>query len=486
MADVTIEAAGGTFSYSNSLRGGPFWTADTNDGIGYIIYLNVTYDLVYRKTADGGATWGAAQVIAAAAACDAARYDCYADWQTDGDAGTKIHIAYICLDTDEVRYVYLDTSDDSVGGDDLIETCQGTGTFGFAFGFGLNRYLLSITKTRGGNFAVAFKYYDTDFTKFDSFYTSPDADTWTSKTSPYEIDLDYCLLFPANLPDNQDLWGVYWDVSANEISLKTFDDSNNYWTTIGEVSISGSMAGSGTYMQMNGDIRLSDGHLILAAWSQLNNALADLKTWDITDAGTITAKTNVLTDSAESFLVTVFINQVNDDVYVAYARGTAVGSLVKVFYQLSQDGGANWDGETAMQADAEDDEKWISSGAVKATNGGRFLPVLFDDDDNDIFCNKDNSIAIAAVGGGAEKGPISSAVIVGVLPVAAKAVALDRDSSVIIGNLVSASRSRNRTIISTVLVGVVATALKAWATFSSALPSGRIESFKRTGRSWRR
>jgi len=401
MADVTIEAAASaSFSY-RAVRGGVFWTSPT---VGYVIYLNVNDDLVYRKTADGGATWGNATEIVAAASCDALAYDCWADWQTEGDAGTKIHIAYMSLDTGEVRYVYLDTSDDSVGGDDLIETCQGTGTFLDVTAF--QRHMVSITKTRGGNLAVAIKYYDSNQATFNSFYTSPDADTWTSKTNPYEQPEDYCLLFPGNEADNQDLWGVYWDVSADEISLKTFDDSGNSW---GEQSISGSMAENASFLQMAGAIRLSDGHLILAAWNMIDNAAADLMTWDINGAGSITAKTNVLTNSAESFLVSVFINQANDDIYIAYAKGTTAFSLVAAFYQKSIDGGANWGGQTALQADAEDDERGIYCGAVKAAWGGKFQPVWFNNDLFDIFTNTDNGISIAAAGGGpaAESSPVA-------------------------------------------------------------------------------
>ncbi len=389
MADVTIEDVAYNVTYRGSLRGGPFWTSTT---VGYVIYPNDSADLVYRKTVNGGANWGAAQVVAAAAACASISHDCWADWQTLGDAGTKIHIAYMSLDLDQIRYVYLDTSDDSVGGDDLIEACQGTGLIGASTGFGNS--MVSISKTRGGNLVVALQYRDSNLTYFSSFYTSPDADTWTSKANPYEALLDKCLLLPGNEADNQDVWGVYWDADAEEISLKTFDDSGNSWS---EQAISGGMIPHPLHMQMDGAIRLSDGHLILAAWSAYNAGTADLMTWDINGAGSITAKTNIITDTAEYALVSVFVNQANDDIYVAYAGGTDWTTLVKVFYQLSQNGGANWDGQAAMQANAEDDERWIRAGAAKKEWGGKFQPVWFNDDLNDLFTNADNGISIAAV-----------------------------------------------------------------------------------------
>lgn len=383
MADVWIPSVY-TFFHLVATRGGVFWTSPT---VGYVIYTDDLLNLIYNKTADGGATWGGAVNIRTG---DIRSFDCWADWQTAGDAGTKIHITYIDTSSDDVRYVYLDTSDDSIGGDDLIEACQGTGSM--YIGVGKTFYHITITKTRGGNLAVAFRYEDTNDIAFYGFYTSPDGDTWTSEESPWEADSDYILLFPGNEADNQDVWAVFWDWSADEISLKTYDDSGNSWS---EQLISASMTESSGHLQMDGAIRLSDGHLIFAAWSQYDNAAADLMVWDINGAGSITAKTNVITDTAEYFAVSVFINQVNDDIYAAYVGGTTAGSLVAAFYQKSVDGGANWGGQTALQADAEDDMRWISAGAIKAAWGGKFQPFWFNDDANELLTNTDNGISIA-------------------------------------------------------------------------------------------
>jgi len=383
MADVIINADVYLHQEAGANRGGPFWITPL---IGYVIYLTgeVSAKLVWSKTTDGGATWSAANEITPSFVVT---YDCWADWQTAGDAGTKIHIACVENATQTVMYAYLDTNDDSEG-TDTIEAVQGTGLI--RTGALRDWHHISITKTRGGNIAVAFRYTDTTFTAFYGFYTSPDGGAWTSKTSPWEADADYILLFPANLADADDLWAVFWDRSAEEISLMTYDDSGNSWS---EQLISVSMVSYGVYLQMDGAIRLSDGHLLLAAWSEFDTATADLMTWDINGAGSITAKANVITNTSEYALVSVFVNQANDDIYVAYAGGTDFTTLVKVFYQLSQDGGATWDGQTAMQADAEDSERWISCGAVKVAWGGKFQPIWFGNG-RTIFTNADNGITI--------------------------------------------------------------------------------------------
>lgn len=386
MADIAIETTASTLLHTHSLRGGVFWTSPT---VGYLIFLNWELNLQYRKTEDGGANWAAGVNFRTG---NIRHIDCWADWQTVGDAGTKIHIVYTDFNSDDVRYVYLDTSDDSIGGDVQIEACQGTENYSFTVG--RDNFAVSITKTRGGNLAVACRTTDDGDTSFYSFYTSPDAITWTTKLTPWEATDDHILLFPGNEADNQDVWATFWDRDANEISLKTYDDSGNSWS---EQSISTPMWGSLTNIQMDGAIRLSDGHLIFVAWNRSDGLAANLMTWDINGAVSITAKTNVLTDSTESFLVSVFVNQVNDDIYVAYASGTDIANLVKVFYQKSVDGGANWGGQQAMQADEEDDERWISAGAMKKSWGGKFQPVWYNADLWDLFTNTDNGISIAAV-----------------------------------------------------------------------------------------
>jgi len=386
MADITLDLAAHYTSDLINNRGGPFWTTPL---IGYAIHVdNASFDLVYNKTIDGGATWAGNNVLVAGTVF---QFDSWADWQTEGDAGTVIHIACFDGDSENVLYVYLDTSDDSEG-TDPIAACLGTGAF--IPMPDRDYHDISITKARGGNIAVAFRYADDLDAYFYGFYTSPDGDAWTSRTDPWEAYDNFLLLFPGNEADNQDVWATFWDrlAAADEISLKTFDNSLDVWSA--GTLISANMTANYEYLQMDGTIRLSDGHLIFAAWNLFNSAAADLMTWDINGEGSIVAKTNVLTDSADSYLVSVFVNQANDDIYVAYTKGTSIGSLVTVFYQKSVNGGANWDGQVAMQANAEDDERWISAGAIKVAWGGKFQPVWYNDDLHDIFTNSDNGITI--------------------------------------------------------------------------------------------
>lgn len=389
MADVAIETSTDTNFDSIAARGGPFWTTPL---IGYVVYTDLGHDLAYGKTIDGGVNWSKVDLIAVATI---QALDCWADWQTPGDSGTKIHIACIDYSTHDVTYVYIDTSDDSTG-TYKIEDCQGTGSF---YGTPSRAYFgISITKARGGNLAASFYYTDDDAppTWFYKFYTSPDGETWTNETTPWEAAADHLLLFPGNEADNQDLYAIYWDASADHLTVKTYDDSGDSWS---EYSIAISMYDHANYLQVDGVVRHSDGHLIIAVWNAFHVSTADLEIWELNSKTSKTARTDVWTNSDNNFLISVFIEQSTDHIYVAYARGTAPEATVKIYYKKSTDGGDTWGSETAMQANPEEDMRWISCGAVKEAWGGMFLPVWFDDDDNDLFCNLDNGISIAAVVG---------------------------------------------------------------------------------------
>ena len=392
-ADVTIDAAAHIVVHDiQTSRCGPFWVSTTT---AYIIYIESGTTIVYNKTGDGGDTWGGQVTIESSTSI---YVDCFPDWQVDGDAGTKIHIVYADYANDDIKYIYLDTDGDSVGGEKVIYD----GTIVQVSGWDRNQ--LSITKSRGGTYYISVKYVDASEGAIYAFYSSPDADTWTSKTSPWEADSDdYLLLFPANLADDDDIWGVFWDASASIISLKTYDNSSNDWTSeAAEANIATGMTIDNTYFDMDGQIRLSDGHLIFAAWSSEDDGAQDLRVFDITNAGTITEKTTIYTNKADYGYVSVFVNQVNDDIYIAYFGGSSLKATVKCFYELSTDGGANWQGsDQAMQADAEDDSRWVSAGCIKAAWGGKFMPIWHNADLYDIFCNTDNAVSIAASGGAA-------------------------------------------------------------------------------------
>lgn len=380
MADIQIEAAAHGALHYNTVRVGPVWT---NEDTAYVFYVDSGIDLVYRKTVNGGANWGAAVDVFVGTA---RQCSIWFDKWTPGDAGTKIHIVYSESVGHDVLYRNLDTSTDTLSAEKTIFD-------GASHDIGVwDVHYIDITKSRGGNLYCGF-WIDNDGE--NGFYRSEDdGDNWAARAALADGNpVDGILLFPGDEADDQDIWCIYWDRDADEISLKVYDNSGNSWD---ETSISLNMADSTSFYQMSGAQRASDNHVILAAWSEVDAATADLKVWDIGGAASIVAKTNVLTDTAEAAQCAVFINQQNDDIYVAYLKGTDWAAEVGAHYKKSDDGGGTWGGETALSADAEDDLKAIWAGHSVGDEGGYFMPAWFNDDLEDLLTNTDNAVAVAA------------------------------------------------------------------------------------------
>ncbi len=380
MADIAVDTDVREILYNRGVRLGPIWIGVNT---AYVFYTDSSDDLIYRKTTDGGATWGAEVTVRTGDVyCVSLWYD---KW-TPGISGTTIHIAYLDFVTLKTYYRSLDTFDDSLGTETAVFTGVGYSATNWS------GYTVDILRSRGGNLYIGF--WGGTAVADSGFYRSTDnGATWTSRAQLADgSGADGILLMPGDEDDNQDIWCIYWDRSADEISLKVYDDSGNSWS---ETSIATSMADSNFYYQMSASPRGRDNHVILAVWSELDAATADLKVWDIGGSGDITAMTSVVTDLAESAQVAVLINQQNDDIYVAYLKGGTWEATTDVVYRKSTDGGTTWSAEQSYSEAAADDNRALWAGVSVDGNGGRFQPMFFNDDLDDLFVNLVNSVYIA-------------------------------------------------------------------------------------------
>ncbi|KKM74195.1 hypothetical protein LCGC14_1402710 [marine sediment metagenome] len=374
MADIAVSTSADSLLYRKGVCLGPVWI---NVNTAYIFFVDGSADLVYRKTSDGGATWATAVSVKAATVAKASIW--YDKW-TPGNAGTLIHIAYTGTDGDDLFYRNLDTLDDSLSTE--LTVVDGTsfvdGTWSQA--------TVDIVRARGGNLYLGF-WGDADG-EFGFYRSTDDGATWTSRAQLADGNaVDGILLVPGNETDEDDIWCIYWDRSANEITLKAYDNSGDSWS---ESVIAASMADDASFYQMSAAPRHSDNHVILAAWDIISGPTADLWVFDLADSvGDVGSVTSVLVNTNNAIQVAVFINQQNDDIYVAYLKdGTAV-------YKKSTDGGTTWGSETAISEAAADDLRALWAGISVGPDGGRFQPVFFNDDLDDLFVNLVNSVYIA-------------------------------------------------------------------------------------------
>ena len=318
----------------------------------------------YQKSTDNGLTWTLPIGITSGDTTQHAVGVWFDKW-TSGGTGTRIHIAHVGVVTNDVHYNYLDTADDSQGSDVVVQA--GTSATSAA--------QVSICKTRGGNLLLAANI-DTGAEIF--FRKSVDNGVnWTTPAgSPLEAANDIFIMLPANVSDNQDAWCIFWDISADEITLKTFDDSAGTWS---ENGISGAtlteVSPATANPQLSAVIRHSDGHALVAVWNSRDVATADLKTWDITDSGTITAKTDIVTNTDDCNLIHLYIDQATNNVYAVYVGKSdgseVIGTTAGIYYKVSTDGMATWGSEQTLISTQS-----VWSGLIGSPSGtGEYLDV---------------------------------------------------------------------------------------------------------------
>lgn len=393
MADIAIDSSVSTILERAKEGGTAFMLVDVSSSNIYQFYKDSGGALVYSKSTDGGATWGAAVEVASNATYGPFMPSIWYDKWTSGDTGTKIHIAFGDTVNSRIYYINLDTASDTLSTPVIAEDIAGLGSD--------DSNATKIVKDRGGYLYIAWAVW-TGAAFAGSFLRSIDSGAnWTARATVWEgddNDAPSLQLFPANLADSHDIWAVYGDQSASEISLKTYDDSANSWSET-SVTTAVSNLGFGDVRQTAGAIRHSDGHLILAICSFVDNVAGDLLIFDINGAGSITQKTNIITDKDDWATVAVYINQNTDDIYVGWI-GNPDGSetwtaTVTIWRSVSTDDGVTWATPVQYSQDTADDFRSIwSSHSSPGENAGRFMLSWYDDDDDDLFTNFANSVEI--------------------------------------------------------------------------------------------
>ena len=92
----------------------------------------------------------------------------------------------------------------------------------------------------------------------------------------------------------------------------------------------------------------------------------------------------------------MMIHQPTGDIYASWIEGTAFPGDVDVLYKISTDEMATWGAEVQYNT-TSDDYRRVQAGRSVAGIGGKFLPVFYDDDDTDVYCNVGNGITLLEV-----------------------------------------------------------------------------------------
>lgn len=318
-----------------------------------IYHLSVGSGLLFfDKSTDGGYTWSdtANRIHMDEVDQHVSAFSIWYDKWTPGDTGTKIHVLYREGTGKNCYYVNLDTSSDTVSAHVLLLDAVANSALNFSF---------SITKSIGGNLYAGGYYYSTGAVFYSR--STNGGTTWTARSTTglaENLAWDSLILMPGNEADNQDIYAIYWDTSANELTVKTNDDSADSWAETATISTGiNYVSPYPTGANFSATIRDSDNHILVSAWDDYDDAGADLKVWDITNSTTVTAKTNVVTGDAGGVSTGILIDNVTDDLYVFYLSGTVGSNGVtnaNVYCKKSTDGGTTWGSATRVNSEYVD------------------------------------------------------------------------------------------------------------------------------------
>lgn len=323
---------------------GTNYLVETAAGKLYLIFIDVTVDVTFITSDDYGRTWSEKTILKTGTITVLSVW--YDRWS--GINGGLIHCAYSEAGVDDTLYRSIDSEDsDALSAETVI--------FGGASTV-VNGSMLSITRSRGGNL-----YCRTciDAGAEGGFFRSTDVGaTWASRTINEALaTTDQMILLPGFAVDDQDIIGIFWDASDDEISRQLYDDSGDSWA---ETSIATSMvdnpAGGGQFPHFAAAIDLDNSQVVLTAWTAVDLANADLRCWTVNESA-ITEVTNVVLNSGDDQgLCTVRVDPVTGYWHVSYA-GASDGSEtwftgLKVYEKVSRDAGTTWGAESARTVNA--------------------------------------------------------------------------------------------------------------------------------------
>jgi hypothetical protein len=351
-ADVLVAQTTGVLQHSG---GGTEYLVQTTSGVLYMIYVDTGSDLAFKKSSDGGLSWGAATVIFTGTIVTLSVW--YDRWSSI--ASDYISLAYTESTGFDTLFRTINTaSSDALSTQTTIFNGASTAAGGH----------LSITRAKGGNTLCKTVI---DAGAEGGFYRLPVANfpagAWdAARTVDETIATQDMMILVPNLTsaDTQDIMAVFWDTSASEISRKLYDDSANSWA---EASIATSMTKLTTatgFPNAAVAVDLTNSLIVLVAWSAVDTLNADLRCWTITDSA-ISEVTNVVQNSTDDQgLAAISIDSITGEWTVFYVGASGGGetwpTAVNVYQKGSRDSGSTWGPETVVTWQVADTE-WMAA-----------------------------------------------------------------------------------------------------------------------------
>ncbi len=341
----------------------------TDANTGYAFFVDGTMQsLVYRKTVNGGATWGGSNVIDTTTNHGWTQVSVWYDQWTPGDTGSLIHIAAATDSGGDVYYSYLDTTDDSLRAGGLVTAINQT-TFTEAV-----NAAPGITKGGGGNLFISVNIAATAGGYVVK--STDDGDSWSSINPSATQSTDQIQLLPLLADD--DIIALLADVSADVMAYQIYDEVSDTWSGSWTTIATMNDGGGATYDQwFSATLATSTGDVYLTFNNQTANAANDIEFWTFDEGTRSWAQGgNVYTNSATLLSPVPFYRASTNTLYVAYARGT-INATMNVYFKSSTDGGTSWGSESSALATTADDFKSMGG---NMTNDYNLYVIWYNDD----------------------------------------------------------------------------------------------------------
>lgn len=342
-ADILVGGAG-----TNGRSAGVHYGIETPAGVLYQVFIDHDQEPCWKKSYNRGLTWThEAKLILGLTGTNIGVY--YDRWS--GLASGLIHVVFVESTNSDAHYITIDTENgDAISTETII----------FAGVSASSNGLAAIARGRGGN---VYCRVSIDNGAEGGFFRLLNVDVPTGAWAARTVDealasQDQAILLPGFGADNQDMMMFFWDASADEISVKRYDDSLDTWA---EVSIATGMVdvppGTFEYPNWAGAVDLANSRNLVAAWSAVNSVGAKLRVWHVTDAVT-TEVANVVTSSAgNQVLCALGIDTTTGKWHVVFAgkedgsEQYAIPGPGRLYLKCSTDSGATWGAALQLTAD---------------------------------------------------------------------------------------------------------------------------------------
>jgi len=323
-----------------------------NNGAKYIVFVDGNSDVAYSKSTDGGYTWAERVIVYTGTVTALAVY--YDRWS--GRSTDKIRCAYAQSGGNDILYRDIDTANsDALGTETTVFNGASTASGG----------ALTICTGRNGHIRVAGSI---DAGAEDGAWSSTDdGATWGDTIAdPSEgATQDQYLLLPGWNADTADIQLIFWDASAEELSVKRYDDSGNSWA---ETSIATSMTDTPAathFRNFDAAVDLINSQNVVVAWSDDDVANAGLRCWKITDLA-VTEVTNVVQNSTDDQGMCAISIDTNTGHWYVFYGGKSDGSEtwntnVTLNYKVSTDQGVTWSTERQVSTTVIRTLTWMAS-----------------------------------------------------------------------------------------------------------------------------